>query len=506
MIPVLVMERHPIADKKASRTLGAALRRVGYSEAAVCRLLGEDAYSMVRADGPIGDRRVPRTRLATVVRAFFLQLPVSTRDAVHALGRSAVEALEVTGLAAVGDDVVPRVRILPVGALLVASDDYPDDDEDPPDYVAAYTPTSRVCDCLTPRRSVERALDLGTGSGVQAMLAARHAGHVVATDINPRALAYTELNAALNGFTNIECRRGSLFEPVEGESFDLITSNAPFVVSPEHRFAYRDAGLPADELSERVVLGAANHLVEGGFATLLVSWIADDEDAPDERPFAWARTIDCDSWILPVWGSDALGHAATWNEHLADDPATFGDALDAWTHYLARLGVRWVSEGAFLLYRRPGRRHSARVDLVDADALDDAGSQVQRAFASRARLSELRRTDLLDARLAVAARMRLERELDPQRRETARVAGRMHLEEGTKAGVEATTRALEIVASLDGRELLGDVVQASADRLHLSESQTSRLRRETLDVSRELLELGALRFHNSGHTDDDAGN
>jgi hypothetical protein len=198
---------------------------------------------------------VPRTRLATVVRAFFLQLPVSTRDAVHALGRSAVEALEVTGLAAVGDDVVPRVRILPVGALLVASDDYPDDDEDPPDYVAAYTPTSRVCDCLTPRRRVERALDLGTGSGVQAMLAARHAGHVVATDINPRALAYTELNAALNGFTNIECRRGSLFEPVEGESFDLITSNAPYVVSPEHRFAYRDAGLPADELSERVVLG-----------------------------------------------------------------------------------------------------------------------------------------------------------------------------------------------------------------------------------------------------------
>ena len=91
MIPVLVMERHPIADKKASRTLGAALRRVGYSEAAVCRLLGEDAYSMVRADGPIGERRVPRTRLATVVRAFFLQLPVSTRDAVRALGRSATE-------------------------------------------------------------------------------------------------------------------------------------------------------------------------------------------------------------------------------------------------------------------------------------------------------------------------------------------------------------------------------------------------------------------------------
>src|SRR5438270_327403 len=83
-------------------------------------------------------------------------------------------------------------------------------------------------------RLLDRALDVGTGSGVQALLAARHAREVVATDVNPRALAYAELNAALNGFTNLECRAGSMFEPVAGETFDLITCNAPFVVSPEN--------------------------------------------------------------------------------------------------------------------------------------------------------------------------------------------------------------------------------------------------------------------------------
>jgi methylase of polypeptide subunit release factors len=488
------MARHPVADKAAGTILGEALRGVGYSEAGVTDLLGEDALSGDREDAPVFERRLPQTRLATVVRAFFLQHPVSTTAAVRALGRRAVDALEATALAKVGDEVVPRVRIVPIGELLIASDDYPGGEE-PADYVAAYTPTSQVCEALTPRHRVARALDVGSGSGVQAILAARHARHVVATDVNARALAYTELNAAINGLTNIECRRGSLFEPVEGESFDLITCNAPYVVSPEQRWAYRDAGLQADEISERIVTEAANHLNDGGFATLLVSWVARDENAPDERALAWTEALDCDGWILPVWESDPLDHAATWNVELARDPKAFGSALDDWTNYLARLGVRWVSEGAILLHRRPGRRHATRVDLVDEDSLEDAGDQVQRAFAARARLAELRRpSDLLDARLSAATTMQLERELEPRRGRTAAGAARIQLAEGTNSSVEATARALEIVASLDGSAPLDDVVRATAGRLELSEDQASRLRREALKVSRELLELGALRF------------
>ena len=92
--------------------------------------------------------------------------------------------------------------------------------------MATYTPTARVLDSLTPRPRVDRALDVGTGSGIHALLAAQHARQVIATDVNPRALAYTELNAALNGLRNIETRQGSLFEPVEGETFDLITCSA----------------------------------------------------------------------------------------------------------------------------------------------------------------------------------------------------------------------------------------------------------------------------------------
>ena len=100
---------------------------------------------------------------------------------------------------------------------------------------------------------------------------------VIATDVNARALAYTELNAALNGIRNIECREGSLFEPVQGEKFDLIICNAPYVVSPETRWAYRDGGFAADDVSQRVVTTAAEHLRDGGYAALLVSWLGFEE-------------------------------------------------------------------------------------------------------------------------------------------------------------------------------------------------------------------------------------
>jgi methylase of polypeptide subunit release factors len=484
------MADHPTVDRAAASALGDAVRATGYNEPAVRRLLGDDAYSLDREDAPLGERRLPRSPLGTVIRAFFLELPVSAREAVRALGRRAVDALEATGLADVGADVVPRGRILPVGDLLVASDDYPSDEvEDPPDFVAAYTPTSQLCASLTPRRRIDRALDVGTGSGVLALFAARHAKEVVATDVNPRALAYAELNASLNGITNLECRLGSLFDPVAGESFDLITSNAPYVVSPETRFVYRDAGLEGDEVSERVVRAAARHLREGGFATMLLSWIATDADDPDERVLAWIEPLECDAWILPVWGSDPIEHAAIWNEHLAGDGDRYEAALEEWTGYLARLGGEWVTEGAVLLHRREERVHTTRIDEIDDETLGNASAQVERAFAARARLAD--RGELLDARLAVAARLRLERSLDPRRRDGG---AHVELDEGTMSSIEVPPHMLEVVASLDGKTRLRDAVKSVATRLELSATEASRLDRDAVKVSRELLELGALEF------------
>ena len=115
-------------------------------------------------------------------------------------------------------------------------------------------PPSTVLARLTVRRPVARALDVGTGCGIQAILASRHAERVVATDVSERALAFAQFNLAVNGIENVELRQGSFLEPVEGERFDLVVANPPYVVSPENDLVFRDSGLGRDRVSEQIVV------------------------------------------------------------------------------------------------------------------------------------------------------------------------------------------------------------------------------------------------------------
>ena len=472
--------------------LGETLRELGYSEDGVHDLLGEDAYDGGPEDVPALARRLEGGRLSTVIELLFLMRRVSEEDAVRALGVDGLDALVQTRLAEVRDgEVVPRARVLPVDDLLVAGDGHSKGIDDPPDYVAPFSPTSRVLAALTPRHHVGTAVDVGTGSGAQALFAAQHADHVIATDVNERALEFTQLNAELNGFTNIECRLGSLFEPVANETFDLITCNAPYVISPERRWMYRDAGYAGDELSARIVEGATAHLADGGFATLNVSWLGASEDEPDERVLSWIDTRTCDAWVLVAWEADPLSHAAEWTADQIELSAV-DSALDEWTEYFDRLGAGWVSEGTVILRRRSGAARDVRIDTIDPDDLDDAADQVGRAFASRERLSQLPRADaLLDVPVVLASRLRLEHELDPRgRRSEAFVS----VEEGTNSALETTPLALDVVSELSRTPTVGEAADTVARRLGVSGADVPKLRRESLRVARELLELGALVF------------
>jgi HemK-related putative methylase len=115
-----------------------------------------------------------------------------------------------------------------------------------------------------------RALDLGTGSGIGAVFAARRGFEVVATDINPEAVRCARLNAILNRLEDrIEVRQGDLFASVAGETFDLVLFNPPFF-----------AGVPRDSLDhawrstdvlERAAAGLPAALAPGGTALVVLS-------------------------------------------------------------------------------------------------------------------------------------------------------------------------------------------------------------------------------------------
>jgi release factor glutamine methyltransferase len=126
-------------------------------------------------------------------------------------------------------------------------------------------------------RLVEReweVLDMGTGSGVCAVFAAKHARRVVAVDINPAAVRCAGVNALLNHLEHkIDVRQGDLFVPVSGERFDLVLFNPPFVKGPPQDD--RDRAWRSKDIAERFAAGLAAHLKPGGSALVLLSTFGD---------------------------------------------------------------------------------------------------------------------------------------------------------------------------------------------------------------------------------------
>jgi len=117
-------------------------------------------------------------------------------------------------------------------------------------------------------------LDMGTGSGVCAVFAARHARRVVAVDINPAAVRCATLNVLMNHLEHrIEVRHGDLFAPVATERFDLILFNPPFVRGTPRDD--RDRAWRATDVVERFAAGLRDHMKPGANALVLLSTFGD---------------------------------------------------------------------------------------------------------------------------------------------------------------------------------------------------------------------------------------
>jgi len=117
-------------------------------------------------------------------------------------------------------------------------------------------------------------LDMGTGSGICALFAARHARRTVAVDINAAAVRCASINALLNRLEDrIEVRHGDLFQPVAGQRFDLILFNPPFLHGEPRND--RERAWRSNGVAERFADGLDRHLKPGGAALLLLSTYGD---------------------------------------------------------------------------------------------------------------------------------------------------------------------------------------------------------------------------------------
>jgi methylase of polypeptide subunit release factors len=409
-----------LPDPAGAAALRDELQAADFTADGCLDLLGAVAYAALSRAETVPALRATRggSPLDTLVRLFLLQQPVSRAQARAAL--KGLDAYEAGGwVNADGDTVRATVDVRPYAGdggedWWIVSDlgcsvggaggigSAPGVDR--ADLVLGVGGASTTLAGLTVREPVASALDLGTGSGVQALHASRHAAKVTATDLNPRALHFAHLTLALSGAREADLREGSLFEPVADERFDLIVSNPPFVISPGGRFTYRDGGMAGDDLCRALVSSSADHLTDGGWCQLLANWQHTAGQDWRERVASWVPA-GCDAWIVQREVQDVAQYAELWlrdgGDHRAD-PAAYAERYDAWLDEFERRGVEGIGFGWITLRKSGADRPAVTAEEWPHPVEQPLGPHIADWFARRDFLRAHDDAALLAARFTLA--------------------------------------------------------------------------------------------------------
>ena len=478
-----------VESPQAAVELARLLRDAGYEPHRIHERLATGDELLARSpELPSYLRRLGHAdELAVLLRLFLLGVPVTRARLDELVGDRLLERLAGAGLLVHDAEVVHgAARLVPHDELLIASD-HAGAAEAHADHVPGVHRPSVALAHLTVRGEGEHALDQCTGNGIQAILLAAHAEHVVATDINARALAYAAFNAGLNGAGNVETRLGSFFEPVEGEQFDLVVANPPYVVSPESAYLFRDGGMPGDAVSEHVVRATPAALAPGAFASLLIAWALDPDD-PAERPRTWLEGSGCDAFLLHTSTDDPIETATVWNRDLVDRPEAYAEALDRWLAYYRELGIEHLGYACLVLRKRgDGREGWLEAQQLPRAALRPAGRHVRRLFDTHDRLSEIDSDSVfLGQRLRVVddAVVSQETRFDGGRWHAENLT--LRLETGLPFSAELDPPTARLIRELDGSTTLSEALTAAVE---------SDAARETgLSLARRMLEIGFLEL------------
>ena len=490
----------------------------GFTVDAVNDLLGPVAQAALGREQSLPARLVVSERLdeplGALIAVFLLGLEVSAERLARAVPQVGLAGLTELGLLTQagqdpGDPVRALVDLRPyatVDALGPAdwwlASDLSEVATGRPlaeDHVLGVGGASLTLARCTVRRPTGRVLDLGTGCGIQALHAARHAEHVVATDISARALRLAELNWQLNASTiegtTIEGRRGSLLEPVSGELFDLVVSNPPFVITPRSTpsaaFEYRDGGLVGDDLVRQLVETIGSVLAPGGIAQFLGNWEGRRGEGWTDRVSSWLEASGLDGWVVQREWQDPAEYAETWirdsGQHLGKDA---DELYAAWLADFASRGVEGVGFGLVTLRQPTGGTGSNPMRMVEERRTGPGLPWGDEVLATLERHDWLAARDddaLLASTLRVAADVTEERHHLPGAEDPTVIL----LRQGGGAGrvVQANTALTGLVGASSGDIPVGRLIAAVASLL---EVDVQALSAELLTDVRGLVRDGLL--------------
>ena len=362
-----------------------------------------------------------------------------------------------------------------------------------PDHVLGIGGATTTLASWTIRRRVGRALDLGTGAGVQALHLDSHAESIVATDISERALGFARFNAALAGL-EVDLRIGDLLDPVAGERFSLVVSNPPFVITPRDEdvpvYEYRDGGRAGDTVVRSLVQQVESVLEPGGVAQFLGNW-----EVPAGRSWRdvwdeWLEAVDLDAWVVQREVQDPAEYAELWSRdggHLPGS-ADHDRLCAAWLRDFASRDVESIGFGVVTLQRPVGGRAPWRsLDEVTGPVAAPMGPVVEAGLAARTWLAEHPDDDVLDVAWSCAANVTEERHARPGAEDPSVILIRQG--GGLRRVVRADTLLAAYLGVADGELTARVALDAIAS---LVQVDPDAVRRELVPQIRDLVADGLL--------------
>ncbi|WP_436495892.1 DUF7782 domain-containing protein [Actinokineospora sp. HUAS TT18] len=443
------------------------LHAAGYDADGVVATLGDQAHAALGRGEPEPARRATRggSPRETLIRMFLVGDAVPRDRAAQALGD--VDQAAAEGLVQLdGDDVRAALDLRPygdgAGSWWVLADLDAEQTGGPlgPDHVLGIGHASLSLARATVRRKVGSVLDLGTGCGIQALHASRHADRVTATDLSERALKLAGATFRLNDL-RVETARGSWFEPVAGRRFDQVVCNPPFVVGPPRvDYVYRDSGLAGDDASALVVRGLPDVLAEGGVGQLLASWLHRRGEDWAERVASWLPDEGIDAWFVQRDIAEPALYVGTWLRDTGVDPRSAeGSAkASAWLDWFAENDVVGIGFGFVTLRATDSDTEVACEDLRHAfdDPLGpETGAWLDRVAWLRANADPKL---LLSARLVVPPTVVLEQVSEPGEAGWSELVRRLHRTDGPGWQQETDELVTSMLGGFRGHLTLAEVL------------------------------------------------
>jgi len=481
----------PLSEPDA-RELLAFFENAGYTEPNLrsCMGSGELLSKQLRNEVRLLDRTREATPANILIRWFWLARTQTLEEVAPLISERFLTLLLACGLLrADPEGLTANAMLLPYDQFLVASDHPAAIERQDAGMVLWPNPTSKFLTRFAVRRRSRATLDLGTGSGILSLGAARYSDQVVATDLNQRAVEFAQFNASFNGVRQIEVLAGDCFEPVAGRSFDLILCNPPFFITPETDYMFCDNPMELDQFSRRLVKEGPAYLNEGGYMEMLCEWAQVNDEPWEERVAEWIAGNGCDAWVMKGLTQDPAEYAQHRIREVAQDSGRDAELYAGYMSYYRKRGVKAIHDGLIVMRRRSGANW-VRIEEVPKTPTGDLGELVLNTFAAQDLLIEMEADEkLLAARPKLAAHVRLEQICEQAEGRWRAESVTLRLISGFPFHVTVQPLVAEFLATCDGSRTAREAIEAFASN---AGAPPEIVRKECLSILRKLIERGFL--------------